>query len=178
MSTLEPISRFEPMRLGFSDASFLPLQSPSIAKIADALSKAQAKMKPAKKSRDNTFFKSSYADLASVIEASRPLQEFGIAITQTLLPVAFEVGTPQTFLVTTLTHSSGEFVRSYLPFQPPSADPQKIGSYFTYMRRYTLQAIAGIAAEGEDDDGNAASDETASSKTTNDQKMKLKRTTL
>ena len=37
------------------------------------------------------------------------------------------------------------------------ASPQVIGSALTYARRYTLFALAGIAGEGEDDDGNAAS---------------------
>lgn len=38
-----------------------------------------------------------------------------------------------------------------------SENPMQMGSAITYARRYVLLAITGIAAEDEDDDGNAAS---------------------
>lgn len=38
-----------------------------------------------------------------------------------------------------------------------SDNPQQMGSAVTYARRYSLLAITGVAAEDEDDDGNAAS---------------------
>lgn len=37
------------------------------------------------------------------------------------------------------------------------SEPQKMGSAITYARRYALLAVTGIAAEDEDDDGDAAS---------------------
>jgi len=108
-------------------------------------------MQGAKKDKKNPFFKSSYADLASVFEAIRvPFAENGLAVTQTMeLLDGFRQA-----LVTTLLHCSGESIQSKMVL-PDIADPQKLGSAITYYRRYSLMAIAGIPAE--DDDGNAAS---------------------
>jgi len=56
----------------------------------------------------------------------------------------------------TLTHvPSGEFQTGDYPLN--LSDPQKMGSAITYARRYALLAVTGIAAEDEDDDGDAAS---------------------
>ena len=46
-------------------------RSESIAKLADALSKAQAGIRNAAQDKTNPAFKSKYADLASVWEACR-----------------------------------------------------------------------------------------------------------
>jgi hypothetical protein len=55
----------------------------------------------------------------------------------------------------TLTHvPSGEFQTGDYPLN--LSDPQKMGSAITYARRYALLAVTGIAAEDEDDDGDAA----------------------
>jgi hypothetical protein len=42
-----------------------------------------------------------------------------------------------------------------LAVKPVKPDPQSVGSCITYLRRYSLQSMVGIAPE--DDDGNAAS---------------------
>jgi hypothetical protein len=39
---------------------------------------------------------------------------------------------------------------------PPKQDIQSLGSYLTYLRRYTYSAIVGVVASEEDDDGEAA----------------------
>ena len=59
-------------------------------------------------------------------------------------------------LVTMLIHSSGQFLRGYVAL-PTNLSPQELGSYLTYMRRYSYQSIIGVFAE-EDDDGGAAQD--------------------
>ena len=126
--------------------------SNSIAKLSEALSKAQGQFEHAKKGVENTFFKSKYADLASVIDAARdPLSKNGLAVIQ--LPKVLSDG--KVLLVTMLTHSSGEWVRSEYPISPVKQDPQNMGSALTYARRYAFSAITGIASD--DDDGNAAS---------------------
>jgi uncharacterized protein (DUF3820 family) len=61
----------------------------------------------------------------------------------------------QTALVTTLLHSSGQWVRGVYPVNPIKNDPQAIGSAITYARRYALASIVGVVAE-EDDDGEMA----------------------
>lgn len=127
------------------------MQSETIGKLAEALAKAQAKTKNATKDKDNPFFKSKYADLASVWEACRgPLTDNGLSVVQTTRADENAV-----IVVTTLMHSSGEWISGELGAVPVKRDPQGIGSVITYLRRYGLAAIAGVATE--DDDGNGGS---------------------
>lgn len=128
-----------------------PQQSPTIGKLAEALAHAQAEIENAVKDHSNPFFKSKYADLASVWGACRaPLAKHGLAIIQTT------TGDPDRVnIITTLAHASGEWIRGTLSLRPVKTDPQAIGSAITYGRRYALAAIAGVATE--DDDGNDAS---------------------
>ena len=59
------------------------IRSESITKLAPALLEAQKKMGVALKDAKNPFFKSSYADLNAVIDASIPtLNEQGIVVLQ------------------------------------------------------------------------------------------------
>ena len=127
-------------------------RSDSIAALAAALSKAQATMTSAKKDSTNPHFKSRYADLASVWDACREsLTKNGLAVVQ--LPGKDEAGY---YVETVLTHSSGEFVSCKLHIVPIKDDPQGLGSSITYARKYALAAIAGIAPDDSDDDGEAA----------------------
>ena len=127
-------------------------RSQTIGKLSLALSKAQASMEAASKDATNPFFKSKYADLASVWKACRKeLTENELSIMQ--LPT----GKPPTIgLVTILSHSSDEFVASSFAVETKKSDPQSIGSAVSYLKRYALAAMVGIATDG-DDDGNAAS---------------------
>lgn len=126
-------------------------QSAEIGKLAEALAAAQADITGALKTSENPFFKSRYADLATVMEACRaPLSKHGLAVIQTT-----EGGTDTVTIVTTLAHASNQWIRGRLTMKPVKADPQTLGSCITYGRRYTLAAMVGVAPE--DDDGNAAS---------------------
>ena len=125
-------------------------QSSEINELAGALSLAQGEMSPAKKGANNPFFKSKYADLAEVIEASRyPLSSNDLSIAQYC-----EDG----YVVTQLMHSSGQWLRGRLRIQPKDNTPQGIGSALSYSRRYSLQMMICQAsgAPEEDDDGEAA----------------------
>ncbi len=125
-------------------------RSPSLGAYAVALAKAQGEMKNPPKDSVNPHFKSRYADLATVRDCVIPiLSKHGLAVMQ--LPCECE-GRPA--LTTILIHSSGEWVETTIQLRCKE-DPQGIGSGLTYARRYALQAIAGIAAD-DDDDGNAA----------------------
>ena len=129
-------------------------QSETIAKLSEALAKAQGSMTGAVKDSANPFFKSKYADLSSVWEACRkPLSDNGLSVVQTseFLPEHPDM----VCIVTSLNHSSGEWIRGRLAVKPVKTDPQSVGSCITYLRRYSLQSMVGIAPE--DDDGNAAS---------------------
>mgnify|MGYP000694539302 CR=1 FL=1 len=127
------------------------LQSESIGALAEALAKARAQIENATKDSKNPHFKSTFASLASVINAtSSELAKQNLVVVQSPTTIDKEI-----YLVTTLIHSSGEWVKSYCPLILNKNDMQGLGSALTYARRYALAAIAGITQE--DDDGNSAS---------------------
>ena len=120
-----------------------------------ALAKAQAAFPVVEKNRTagkGSSFSYKYADISDIIEAIKPhLAANGLSFTQ-----SFDFyGTPAAVLVlkTTIHHSSGESHTSCLPMPDPSKmKPQDFGSVTTYMRRYGLGALIGIASD-EDIDG-------------------------
>lgn len=135
----------------------IPMQSATIGKLTEALSKFQGGVKQPKlnksvsvKTRDGNSYKFQYADLSACVAAAAPsLKENGLAVIQTIQG--------QT-LVTTLSHTSGEFINSQLPLHQQtmsSASFQSIGSMITYLKRYAYCAILGLVAD-EDDNANAA----------------------
>ena len=128
-------------------------KSESVAGLAAALAKAQGQMKGAVKDSANPFFKSKYADLASVVEAIRAaFSANGLSYIQTVEPSEKD----EVRVETTLLHSSGEWISCGVLSLPVSkVDAQGYGSALTYARRYSLSAAVGVAPE--DDDGNAAS---------------------
>lgn len=119
--------------------------------LALALSKAQGEMESAKKDQVNPFFKSKYADLASVWQACRAaLSKNEIAVIQ---KPALRDGIAG--IITKIIHSSGEFEEEFFPLSAAiTAKAQDMGSAMKYLRRYALEAFVGVAAE--DDDGNDA----------------------
>lgn len=126
------------------------MHSESIDQLVTALSKAQGSVLKAKEDKKNPFYKSSYADLESVWNSCRDaLSENGIAVIQTI-----DEGQNKMLLVTTLGHTSGQWIKSFAPIPNVKQDAQSIGSAITYMRRYSLAAIVGVSTS--DDDGNAA----------------------
>jgi len=129
-------------------------KSESIAKLADALAKAQGQVRAAVKGNINPHFKSKYADLGAVFDACREaLSKNGIAVSQ-VPSIGGETNTGAV-LVTILMHSSGEWLSGEYPLLPVKNDPQGFGSALTYARRYSLSSMVGIAAD--EDDDNAAS---------------------
>lgn len=125
-------------------------RSESITNLAKALAEAQGKVENASKTSKNDHFKNKYADLAEVLNTIRPVfAEHGLSIVQ--LP-SYE--SPMASVETILMHSSGEFISGTCSAPVSKADAQGVGSAITYLRRYSLAAVAGIAQE--DDDGNGA----------------------
>ena len=122
-------------------------KSDSIDKLAVALVKAQSELESAKKDSDNPFFKSKYADLASVWDACRDaLTKNGLAVVQ-----PFDNDENGGVIVETmLIHSSGQWLMGSLTLRPVKADPQGIGSAITYGRRYSLAAIVGVIQTDDD----------------------------
>jgi ERF superfamily len=125
--------------------------SESIKEISKALSLAQEKLQHAIKDTNNTFYKSSYADLASCLDACKAhLSSNNLSVSQGPGLVG-----EQWVLTTKLMHVSGEWIESQHPILSSKQDAQGFGSGLTYARRYALCAIIGLAQA--DDDGNEAS---------------------
>ena len=131
-------------------------QSGKLEKLATALAKAQSEIVGARKTSKNPFFKSDYADLFEVLEATRPiLSKHGLSIVQINDGVEVIGSTAFLHVGTMLMHTSGQWIKSFIPLPIESpVNCHKLGSAMTYGRRYGLAAIVGIAQM--DDDGNAA----------------------
>lgn len=101
---------------------------------------------------NNPFHKSKYASLNAHLALIKPIfAKHGLAIVQ--FPSGHEnaVG-----INTVIIHKDGGRMEeeSLIPC-PQGIDGQKAGSLFSYLRRYALAAVAGVATE--DDDANEAS---------------------
>src|SRR5215216_5617054 len=124
-------------------------KSEIITKLAAALAAFQGEVENVKKDSTNPFFKSKYASLENVISTVKPLlAKNGLAYSQ--LPNG------ENELSTMLMHSSGEWIGATAKMTPKDSSPQAQGSAMSYMRRYALSALPGLATE-DDDDGNEAS---------------------
>jgi len=133
------------------------MMSEQINELMTALSKAQGQMSGAIKDSSNPFFKSKYADLNSIWNAYREaLSANSLAVVQTM-----GIDESGQYIKTILGHSSGQWMASVLPISIQSNkegrvnELQLLGSAITYLRRYALAALVGVAPD-EDDDGNAA----------------------
>lgn len=128
-------------------------RSEHINELATALAKAQGEYKVAGKNKSNPFFKSTYADLESVIEASRPaLSKYGLSVVQNIIDC--EEG--QKILHTILLHNSGQYIESRVRIVPAKNDVQSISSTVTYAKRMAYASLCGVVTGDEDDDGEEA----------------------
>lgn len=122
--------------------------------IAEALAAFQADLPKIDLDGVNPHFKSKYATLGNVTKNVLPkLSEHGFAFT-----VGSFVDNGVLVLDAHLLHESGESRSMQFPIT--ENNPQKVGSAVSYYRRYALAALTGVVAD-EDDDGNAASNPTA-----------------
>jgi hypothetical protein len=119
-----------------------------------ALAKFQGEIKSIPKNAYNPYFKSKYADLATLWDTIRePLTKNGLAVTQFLSRGEWGLS-----LRTFLAHVSGQYIVDECPVIYLKDDPQSVGSAITYYRRYCLSAVLGLANEDEDDDAETAMD--------------------
>lgn len=129
-------------------------KSDSIKNLTKALITFHVKVDTIKKDAKNPFFKSSYASLSNILDATNDaLIESGLTIAQ------FPVG--DYGLETILMHESGEWIQASYQMKPVKDDPQGRGSAITYARRYAIAAILSLNID-DDDDGNLATHGTAS----------------
>lgn len=126
--------------------------SVEIKELATALAKAQAEFAVAGENKNNPYFKSAYADLMSVVQASRPaLTKNGLSVMQMIIDAD-----DGKWLITKMMHTSGEWVHSKVRIVPAKNDVQSISSTITYMKRVCYVALVGVVVGDEDDDGEAA----------------------
>lgn len=122
------------------------LNSEKQDQIVPALIEARKEITGVTKDEENPFFKSKYANLTSIIQCvNKDLLKNDLIITQPT-----QVVDGKLYLVTQLTHSSGQWVRGYLPVLNKKGDDQGQGSGITYARRYGLQALLNIPAFDDD----------------------------
>lgn len=122
-----------------------------MAKLLKALSEFQQTVTGAKKDAKNPFFKTTYADLASVTTAIKEGTKG--------LNLGFYHTIDNAILTTVLFFSDGQDyaeIKSSLSVDVKinGKNPmQDMGSAITYAKRYTLQSLFGLPSE--DDDGNS-----------------------
>lgn len=163
----EPSPITEPTAPRIAPASGF-ITSESITELAASLAKAQGEFaNPAKDKTAKVRLKAggeysfNYADLASVMDAIRsPLARNGLAVIQAPQVEYFESAALVT-LTTRLLHSSGQWIETKVSIGADEQRAQVVASAITYAKRYAIQALLGVVAE-EDDDGNAASGNSAS----------------
>lgn len=139
------------------------IKSETIAKIAPALVKSWGEIENPKHNtsvkvhtRKGTSYTFDYTDLNGIFEeAKKVLKENGIAIMQNAYTDLIE-GQSMVMVETMMIHTSGEWMQSNTLKMPTSVNIQDMGGQITYMKRYSLSAMLGIATE-KDDDANGAS---------------------
>jgi hypothetical protein len=126
-------------------------KSESIAKLADALAKAQSEIVSVSKNATNPHFKNRYATLDAILDAVRhTLAKHGLSIVQ-----GASESTQGFNVETYLVHSSGEYIANVVAVPVSKQDAQGVGSAMTYGRRYGVSALLALSTD-EDDDGEAA----------------------
>lgn len=131
-----------------------PIRSEKLDQLGIALSKAQADMPIAELNKTNPYFKSTYADLKSIVAASRPaLTKYGLSVIQDL----YDDEDGCAWLETTLLHgASDQWICSRKRVIPAKNDIQTISSHTTYLKRMCYASLIGVVTGDEDDDGETA----------------------
>lgn len=126
---------------------------PEHASLTAALAAAQGEFPTIEKAKtaDAGTYTYSYADIADVLAAVRPvLSRHGLAIIQRTKPGEGN----KTLLTTELrfaAYETEESIDSEVEIQQPTSNPQQFGAALTYLRRYELVTLLGIAAEEDRD---------------------------
>lgn len=137
-------------------------RSRSCGKLFGALAKAQAAYDVVTKNRKNTHLNTQYADMESVVNATRPaLNANGLAITESSGQLDGEF-----YVVVTLGHESGEWSETWCPVSVIDStnnkgrrtlnNMQEFGNSLAYSRRYAWQMATGVTST-DDDDGQSVS---------------------
>jgi len=128
-------------------------KSETITKLATALTQFSAEVHNPKNTASNPFHKNKYAPLNDILSYVRPLlAQHELTVSQLVHSDGEAIG-----VTTMLMHVSGEYIADTATMSPGAekgkSTAQVAGSVVTYLRRYALAAVLGIASE-DDDDGN------------------------
>ena len=120
-------------------------RSSDIKDLAMALSKFQSQVTNSAKNAKGVY-NNKYSDLAEVWNTIRnPLTDNNLSVFQSPYNEGDQVG-----VETILLHTSGQFMRRRFSCVPTKKDIQSLGGCISYIRRYTLTSILGIAQEDND----------------------------
>lgn len=128
--------------------------SADLADIHTALSNAQATMKPLVV--DTSGYTGKYVSLPAIIaHIQKPLTDNELSYTQEINEV-----NGRYYLLTTLRHSSGQWINAKSPLFFPTRSElpsnkdfnQECGKAIAYMRRYALESMLGLKGDTNDYD--------------------------
>lgn len=130
------------------------MQTVNYSNLLPALMAVQKEVKNIQADKDNPFFGSRYASLATVRDTLVPIfHRHGLLLLQ-------EVGTGQLgpSITTHIFHVESSELLSLGPaeFAVSKKDPQGYAAAITYMRRVLLLAAAGVTGVDDDDDAESA----------------------
>ena len=127
---------------------------PQRAQLFSALALAQGEIQAAETSKEvevkkdgQLLYKFKYADLADCLAVIRePLSKNGLALIQ--IPSLGDENAVN--METILGHESGQQISCFMTMYPEKPGPQAIGTVMSYLRRYSLCAIVGVAQFDDD----------------------------
>jgi hypothetical protein len=124
--------------------NFIPQpQSEYIDMLTSAMARAKPEIKAIVKRAKSNF--GSYAPLDEVIDAITPaLSKHGLDLSSQTLVIG-----DQEWLVSTLSHSSGQFRRASSVIRANPSKPQELLSWTTYLRRNHYACLVGVAADSD-----------------------------
>lgn len=126
-------------------------KSDTIGKLAEALAKAQGELKNPHFDAVNPHFKNKFASLAAVRDVVIPaFTKHGLSVSQWPVGADGHAGCK-----TILAHASGEWLYESFIIPVDKQNAHGYASAVTYAKRISLQSIAGVVGEA-DDDGNGA----------------------
>jgi len=120
------------------------------AEMYDAFRKFQSELETVGKSK--RAYNYDYAPIEVCFPYLLPLlNKHGFCLLQ---PLCYSTDASQTVLRTILGYKNGLEIKGEIVLEVKDPlNAQKVGSYITYMRRYSALGMTGLTAEDEDDDG-------------------------